>query len=195
VNTVPKGEVDSRLPYLVFAPAYLIGHGANALNRSGTLDLPGWLPLTLFGAGLVPALALALRAGMRSQQGAGESRKKAEMLLGTAWFTGFLALILAVTGLTSVAGREDLQDVLWPAGSVLVVGMITIAEGAARHNTLHYTLGSWLAVVGAASLFFDTPGVYGTLAVAAGGGYLVATVLERRRLASAQYAGRTMPVS
>ncbi|MFD4669870.1 ABC transporter permease [Lentzea sp. NPDC058450] len=180
--TLPPGEVDSRAAYLTFAAAYLVGHGTAALSKGPdpVFGLPAWLPLTLLAAGLIPALGLAVRAGMRAQRGASESRRQAEKLLGIAWCTGFAALAIAITGVS--LGDPDLQDVLWPAGSVLLVGLITIAEGVARAITLHYQLGSFLALAGAASLFFDVAGVYATIALAGGLGYLVAAVLERRRL-------------
>jgi hypothetical protein len=183
-GTVPPGEVDSRAAYVGFALAYVFGHGTAALSKGDNpvITLPTWVPLTLLVSGLVPALVLAVRAGVRAQRGASESRRLAEKLLGMAWCTAFVALFLAITGLATARAEPDLQDVLWPAGSVLVVGLITIAEGTVRRNTLHYTLGSWLTLAGATALFFDTPGVYATIALAGGGGYALAAVLERRRL-------------
>ena len=183
---VPSGEVDSRAAYLSFTLAYVIGHGAAALSKGAdpVLALPSWLPTTLFFAGLIPALVLGVRAGVRSQEGAGQTRRHAEKLLGIAWCTAFTALFLTITGLTRTFAQPGLQDVLWAAGSVLIVGLMNIAEGTARRNNLHYTLGSWLALVAAGSLFTDIVGIYTILAVAAGGGYGIATVLEHRRLAT-----------
>ncbi|MFD8285939.1 ABC transporter permease [Streptomyces solisilvae] len=185
VSAIPPGEVDSSAAYTSFTLAFVIGHGAAALSK-GTdpvLTLPVWLPLTLFFTGLVPGLVLNLRAVKRAQQGASESRRRAEKLLGAAWATGFTALFLAVTGLSTATGQPELQNVLWPAGSGLVVGLINIAEGAVRRNTLHYNLGSWLALISAASLFLNTAGVYAVLAIAGGAGYAVAATREPRRLA------------
>jgi hypothetical protein len=185
-GAVRAGEVDSRGAYTVFALAYVFGHGAAALSKGDdpVVALPAWVPLVVLAAGLVPALTLAVRAGLRAQQGASESRRLAEKLLGAAWCTGFTALFLAITGLAIARDEPTLQDVLWPAGSVLLVGLLTIAEALVRRNTLHYTLGSWLALVGGAALFFDTAGVYTMVALLGGGGYAVAAVLERRRLAA-----------
>jgi hypothetical protein len=186
VATAPSAEVDLRAAYTGFTLAYVIGHGTAALSKGDNpaVSLPAWLPLALLAAGIVPALTLAIRAGLRAQQTAPESRRLAEKLLGAAWCTGFTALFLAITGLATARDEPTLQDVLWPAGSVLLVGLLTIAEGVVRHNTLHYTLGSWLALVGGAALFFDTAGVYATVSILGGGGYAAAAVLERKRLAT-----------
>ncbi|MFS8101431.1 ABC transporter permease [Lentzea alba] len=177
-------EVDNGAAYLGFAFAYVFGHGAALLARSGAVALPGWLPIALLGGGLVVGTILAMSASLRAQRGASEARRRAEKLVGTAWVTGFVALALAITGLSTVFDKPELQTVLWPAGSTIVVGLIYIAEGAVRANALHYNLGTWLALVAAASLFVPAPGFFGVLAVLGGGAYLAAAFLERRRLAA-----------
>ncbi|GAA2683589.1 hypothetical protein LV78_002371 [Actinosynnema pretiosum] len=184
-TTIRPGEVDNRAAYAGFALAFVLGHGSAALARGDDplLRLPPWVPLTALALFLVPALVLSVRAGALAQRGAGPERKRTESLLGVAWCTGFTALALAITGLAT--GRPEVQDVLWPAGSVLIVGMINIAEGAVRRDTLHYALGTWLALLSSASLFLDVAGVHAVLAVAGGGGYAVATALARKRFAAA----------
>lgn len=180
-----SGEVDNRSAYVSFAAAYVLGHGAAVLSK-GTdpvLTLPSWLPLALLATGLVAGTVQSIMAANRALRGASESEQLAGKLLGASWATGFVALFLAITGLTVAFDKPELQEVLWPVGSTLVVGLLYLAEGAVRRNTLHYSLGSWLALVAAASLFLSTPGFYAMLAVAGGGGYAVAAILERRRLA------------
>jgi hypothetical protein len=181
---VPADEVDNRAAYLGFAFAYVLGHGAAALTRSGLVSLPAWLPIALLGTGLVAGTILAMTASLRAQRGATESRRRTEKLVGTAWVTGFAALALAITGLSRAFGEPELQTVLWPAGSTIVVGLIYLAEGAVRRNSLHYNLGTWLALVAAATLFVPGAGFFAVLAVLGGGAYLVAAFLESRRLAS-----------
>ncbi|MEU0883961.1 ABC transporter permease [Lentzea sp. NPDC005914] len=170
--------------YLGFAFAYVFGHGAALLSRSGALVMPSWLPIGLLGGGLVVGTILATRVSLHVQRTASPDRRRAEKLVGTAWVTGFVALGLAITGLSTVFEKPELQTVLWPAGSTIVVGLIYIAEGAVRRNALHYNLGTFLALVAAASLFVPAPGLFGVLAVLGGGAYLVAAMLERRRLAT-----------
>jgi hypothetical protein len=170
-------EIDNRVAYAGFGFAYVFGHGAAALSIG-----PSWLPMTLLGTGLAIGTIAATVAATRVQRGASAADVRTGKLLGTAWVTGFAALFLAITGLTTTLNMPELQSVLWPTGSALVVGLLYLGEGAARRNTLHYALGSWLALVATASLFFAAPGPFWILAVAGGGAYAVATVLETRRL-------------
>jgi hypothetical protein len=183
--TPSSGDVDSRATYVSFGLAYVLGHGAAALAKGANpmLALPSWLPLTLLGAGLAAGTAYSISAANRAQRGASKSEQFAGKLLGASWAIGLVALFLGVFGLTAAIDKPELQEVLLPAGSTLVVGLIYLAEGAVRRNTLHYGLGAWLALVAGVSLFFSAPGLFWVLAVAGGGGYAVATVLERRRLA------------
>ncbi|MFF7206382.1 ABC transporter permease [Streptomyces sp. NPDC008141] len=181
----PANEVDNRAAYVSFGLAYLLGHGAAAVSHGDDplLDLPGWLPTTLLGIGLVTGVTQATVAALRAQRGAPGPDVLSGKLLGAAWVAAFTALFLAITGLASAVDMPDLQTVLWPAGSGLVVGLLYLAEGAARRNLLHYGLGVWLALISSAALFLGTPGLYGVLALAVGGAYALAAVLERRRLA------------
>ncbi|MGW6931182.1 ABC transporter permease [Lentzea sp. NPDC054927] len=181
---VPADEVDNRVAYLGFAFAYVFGHGAALLSKSGLVVMPFWLPIALLATGLVAGTAFAMTSSLRAQRAATESRRRAEKLVGTAWVTGFVALALAVTGLSTVFDKPELQTVLWPAGSTIVVGLIYIAEGAIRGNALHYNLGTWLMLVAAATLFVPGAGFFGVLAVLGGAAYLLAAFLEPRRLAS-----------
>ncbi|HEV7975471.1 ABC transporter permease [Amycolatopsis sp.] len=178
------GEVDNRATYLSFGLAYVLGHGAAAVSKGADplLTLPGWLPMTLLGIGLAAGTGYATVAALRAQRGAGKPDLLCGRLLGLSWIGGFTALFLAITGLTSTADLPELSAMLWPAGSGLVVGLLYLGEGAVRRNVLHYSLGIWLALVSTISLGFGTPGLFWVLAVAGGGGYAVATVLEHRRL-------------
>lgn len=181
------GQIDNRATYISFGLAYLLGHGAAALSRGDDplVGLPEWLPTTLLGIGLAIGTVYATIAALRAQRGADQREVLSGRLLGLAWVVAFAALFLAITGLTATTDVPDLADMLWPAGSGLIVGLIYLAEGSARRNLLHYSLGTWLALTSSAALLLGTPGLYLVLTVAGGGAYVVATVLEHRRLAAA----------
>ncbi|MFE3826337.1 ABC transporter permease [Streptomyces sp. NPDC059092] len=181
------GDVDNRATYISFGLAYVLGHGSAALSKGDAplFDLPGWLPMTLLGAGLAVGTVQATVAALRAQRAATEPDDVLPgKLLGVAWVTSFAALFLAITGLTSTPGMPDVQSLLWPTGSGFVVGLLYLAEGAARRNLLHYSLGTWLALTSTAALLLGGPGLYWVLTLAGGGAYALAAVLERRRLAA-----------
>ncbi|MFJ2175421.1 ABC transporter permease [Streptomyces sp. NPDC087851] len=184
--TRPAGEVDNRATYISFGLAYVLGHGAAAVSQGDRplLDLPDWLPMTLLGTGLAAGTVIATVAAGRAQRAATDPDAiLSGKMLGAAWVVAFAALFLTITGLTNSLGAPDLPALLWPTGSGLVVGLLYLAEGAARRNLLHYGLGTWLALTSTTALLLGTPGLYWTLTLAGGGAYALAAVLERRRLA------------
>lgn len=178
-------QANQRGAYSWFAGAFVFGHGGFAVSQGDDplMELPLWVPLLLLAIGIVGGMTAAIRAGNEVQRGAGKDELLGEKLLGTAWVTGFVALALGITGLTNTIGMPELQTVLWPTASVFLVGLINIGEGAVRRNVTHYTLGSWLALIATAALFLPSPGPFWVLAIGGSGAYLVAAILEPRRLA------------
>lgn len=181
---------DNRPVYVAWGSAWAVGYGAMALDAGATpvLDLPslvapGLLALGLLGAAVVTGIATA-----RDQRGLTGPAKVAGTMVGTAWLIGFTALFLLITALGRVLGEDHLATVMWPAGSALVVGLLYLAGGAVARDAVQYALGTWLAVIGTAAAFLDTPGLYVVLALAGAGGYAVAAGLEPRRVAAARAA-------
>jgi hypothetical protein len=185
VRAATGGNVDSRGAYTGFALAYVLGHGAAAVSMGPDplIALPAWLPMTLLGAGLAAGTVFASVAATRAQRGAGPHDSLSGKLLGLSWISAFAALFLAITGLAAQMELPHLQSILWPTWSGFLVGVLYLGEGAARRNLLHYGLGTWLALTSTASLFLAVPNLFWVLAIAGGGGFAVAAVLEGRRLA------------
>jgi hypothetical protein len=177
-------DVDSRAAYTSFGLAYVLGHGASAvsLGPDPLIALPPWLPTTLLGIGLAAGTVFAALATNRAQRGAGRHDVLSGKLLGLSWISAFAALFLAITGLAAELDMPDLPTMLWPTWAGFLVGLLYLGEGAARRNVLHYVLGTWLALTSTAALFLGTPGLFWVLAVAGGGGFAVAALLETRRL-------------
>ena len=177
-------DIDSRAAYTSFGLAYVLGHGASAvsLGPDPLITLPPWLPTTLLGIGLAAGTVFATLAANRAQRGAGRHDMLSAKLLGLSWISAFAALFLAITGLAAELDMPDLPTMLWPTWAGFLVGLLYLGEGAARRNVLHYVLGTWLALISTAALFLGTPGLFWVLAVAGGGGFAVAALLETRRL-------------
>jgi len=178
------GGVDSRATYVSFALAYVLGHGASAvsLGPDPLIALPAWLPMTLLGAGLAAGTVFATLAATRAQRGASRHDALSGQLLGLSWISAFAALFLVITGLAAQLDMPELQMTLWPTLAGFLVGVLYLGEGAARRNVLHYALGTWLALTSTAALFLGMPSLFWVLAIAGGGGFVVAAVLESRRL-------------
>jgi hypothetical protein len=172
VRGATGSDVDSRAAYASFGIAYVLGHGAAAVS----------LGPDLLGAGLAAGTVFASVAATRAQRGAGPHDSLSGKLLGLSWVSAFIALFLAITGLAAQLEMPDLQTILWPTWSGFLVGLLYLGEGATRRNLLHYGLGTWLALISAAALFLGIPSLFWVLAIAGGGGFVVAAVLESRRL-------------
>jgi hypothetical protein len=186
--TAAAPVADNRPIYLAWGSAWAVGYGAMALDSGPTpvLDLPSLVAPALLGLGLLGAAVVTGIATGRNQRGVTGPAKVAGTMVGAAWLTGFTALFLLITGLGRVLGDDHLQTVMWPAGSALVVGLLYLAGGAGARDVVQYALGTWLAVIGTAAVFLDTPGLYVVLAVAGAVGYAVAAALEPRRVAAAR---------
>ena len=107
-RSVRAAEIDNRAAYAGFGLAYVLGHGAAAVSYGPDplLPLPGWLPTTLLVGGLVAGTAGAIVASTRAQRGAAPDDVTSGRLLGAAWATAFVALFLAITGLTTAAATS-----------------------------------------------------------------------------------------
>ncbi|WP_336029008.1 hypothetical protein [Geodermatophilus sp. FMUSA9-8] len=181
----PAPPNDNRPVYLAWGAAWLVGYGAMALDGSFVLDLPSIVPPVLLAVGLLAAAVVTGLTTARAQRGASPAAKAAGTMIGAAWVIAFTALFVMITALDRVLEHDHLQTVIWPAGSAFVVGLLYLAGGAVTGDRLQYALGSWLAIIGTAAVFLDTPGLYAVLAIAGTGGYGVAAALEPRRLTNA----------
>jgi hypothetical protein len=90
-----------------------------------------------------------------------------------------LLTALTITRVATVKARRGPDTVI---GNMLaaawLIGLIYLAGGIAHRDVLQYGLGAWLAVTSPAALFLHGANVFWALALAGGGAYLVAAVLE-----------------
>ncbi|NNH68403.1 ABC transporter permease [Nocardia uniformis] len=175
--------LDNRPSYLSFGVAWLLGYGAFAVSHGDDpgLPMPSAVPAVLLGGGLLTALIITGVVIARAQRGVRGREAVVGKLLAVSWLVGFGALTLLITALSTALNEEQVQTLLWPTGSGLIIGMIYLAGGAALHDVLQYTLGTWLAVMSSAALFLEGANMYWALALTGGGAYLVAAALESRR--------------
>ena len=169
--------MSNRPSYVTFGLALLIGYGAFALSsgEDPLLPMPSAVPTVLLLIGLLTALSITGVATAKARRGHGAMIGN---MLAAAWFVGFGALFLVITALSEALRDQQVHTLLWPSGSGLVIGLIYLAGGIADRDVVQYGLGAWLAVTSPAALFLQGTNMYSALAIAGGGAYLVAAIVE-----------------
>ena len=147
--------------------------------------MPGLVPTVLLTGGLIAAAAVTTIATIRDQRDVTGPAKTAGTLFGAAWATGFTALALLITALGQTLDNQLVHTLLWPTGSALVVGLLYLMGGTLQRDPLQYTLGTYLALLGAGAVFLDSPGHYWMLAIAGAPAYFGAAAIEGRRRTTA----------
>jgi hypothetical protein len=176
---------DPRLMYWPWGIAWLIGSGLFFL-RFGPggrvlVAMPDWVPLVTLAALIMIAGITTGVVGTRSgRQIAGPSSRQAAMY-GFAWSAGFTGLS-AVFARLSDAIPQELMGILWGGGIVALVGALYMAGAAIWGDRTMFVLGAWISVVNVAGVLIG-PGWHAlVVAVAGGGGLLVAGFVAWLRL-------------
>jgi hypothetical protein len=165
--------------------AWLLGCGLLFLRYGPggriLVDLPAWLPLLalmtlLMTAGIITGV-VAARSGRRI---AGPTSRQGTRY-GLAWSAGFTGLSI-VFARVSQALPDDLQGLLWGGGMVALVGALYMAGGAIWNDRTTFRLGAWISGVNIVGVLLG-PGWHALLvAVAGGGGLLIAGLVGWLRL-------------
>ena len=185
-NIVRDISPDPRLMYWPWGVAWFAGFTVFFLRYGPDgrvfVALPDWLPLLvlmtlIFAAGITTGVS-----GARvTRQVAGPSTRQG-LLYGLTWS-------LAFTGLTTVFARvsqelsEQQAGLLWAGGMVALTGALHMAGGALWNDRDLFLLGSWITVINIAGIVAGTGWHSLIVAVAGGGGMLVAGLIGwmRRR--------------
>lgn len=176
-------DVDGRLLFGVWGIAWLVGFGAMGLTANGVLDLHPAVAGGIFAALLVTGgVVTTVHTSIRSRGVRGISSTQGAMY-GWAWclgFTGIGTLGFAVVRATS---DQDLVAMVMTIASTTLVAALYMAGGAIWGDRVQFTLGAWIAVTTIASAVVGYPQMQLVMAVAGGGGMLVAGAIEavRRR--------------
>lgn len=86
-------------------------------------------------------------------------------MYGWSWALGFGALSAINMGLIRMGLTHDQIAMLWPASSLLIVGVLYLAGGALWRDRFQFGLGVWILFADAVSVFAGIPANYVVLAV------------------------------
>ncbi|MCO1595607.1 transporter [Micromonospora sp. RHAY321] len=174
-------QPDARLLYWPWGVAWLVGFGLFFLRFAPDgrvlVRLPEWLPLTVLFVLLVIAAAIQAVAGRRAYgQVSGDSAQRGRWY-GCSWALGSVSVY---AGLGRVVEHlpHDQAALLWSATAVGLTAALHMAGGAIWLNRDLFRLGVWISVINVAGTFAG-PGWHAlVIAVAGGGGILVAGAIS-----------------
>jgi len=176
----------------VWGGAWLIGFGVLCPAWPG--GLRPWLSRSaaaVFVAVLfAAAIVFSTGRGLWRQRGLTGPSHRTSVLYVYSWVAGLAGqravnLRLAHDGLPA-----HLRPLLWSGSSPLVIGLLLLAGGLLWDDRVQGGLGVWTLIIGAASVFAGVPGNFAVLAVAGGGGLLLASATCRRTRSQRDSLGR-----
>ncbi|MFI5894235.1 transporter [Actinoplanes sp. NPDC051513] len=176
---------DPRLMYWPWGFAWLVGFGLLFLRFGPDgkvfVDLPEWLPLTVLLVLLIAAgITTGFAGGRSARQTAGPTSRQGKMY-GFAWSIAFFSLSVLFTQFSGHL-PDDLLSLLWAGGMVALTGALHMAGGAIWNDRQLFFLGAWTSVINVIGIVAG-PGWHSLIvAVAGGGGMLLAGLLWRSRL-------------
>jgi hypothetical protein len=176
---------DPRLMLWPWGFAWLIGFGVTFLRYGPGgrvyVGLPDWLPLVVLGLLLLAAGITTGVVGARSsRQMAGPSSRQG-LMFGLTWSVAFFGMSVVFSQFNAIL--PDVQiSLLWAGGMVALTGALHMAGGAIFNDRVMFVLGVWTSVVNIVGIFAGTGWHSLIVAVAGGGGMIVAGQIGRRRL-------------
>ncbi|MGJ7439615.1 hypothetical protein [Aquipuribacter sp. MA13-6] len=175
-----RTDTDPRLVLGVWGTAQLVGFGAVAaswpVEGGAVLPVPVLAAVGVYAALVAAAVVVTVRHTAAAERGLDGPSRRVRRLHGLSWpvaFNAGAALVLAM----GLAGADaELLMLLWPALTGLLVGLLYLAAAAIWQDRLRLGIGLWMIVVAVVAPFAGAPGNYVVMAVAGGGGFLLAAL-------------------
>jgi hypothetical protein len=153
---------------------YLVGFGALWLTAGRHGAFASWgAALVLGGLGVLASAVAVARIARLGRGLAGPSRRSAVMF-SWCWPAALAGVFAFDLGLSRQGIPEATQSLLWPGSFLLVGAVLFLTAGVLFGDLAQFGLGLWSLAVAAGSTFAGRPGNFAVLALAGGGGLLVA---------------------
>lgn len=169
-------DPDPRVIFGIWGVAWLLGFMAMWLAASGSS--PVRLPMAATGLFFFGCIAGAVVLTMihigRRVAGVRGVSSVVGAMYGWSWFLGFATLAAVMAGAHRNGLPPHTAGLLWSVLSGLVVGVLYTAGGALWQDRTQFGLGVWILLSSAAGALAGFPSVYLVMALAGGGGFLVA---------------------
>jgi hypothetical protein len=144
------------------------------------VNLPDWLPLVLLFVLIMAAGAITGIYGARAGRWVTGPSTRQGALYGISWSIAFTS-VTAVLGRVSDVVPEPQISLLWAGVMVGLTGTMHMAGGAIYQDTALFVLGAYICLINVVGVVAG-PGWHSLIvAVAGGGGMLVAGALARAK--------------
>jgi len=174
--------VDSRLLFLVWGAAWLIGYGALWL---AVKDLDVYRPpsgaFIVFGLCISSAVVFTIVHSVRRAAGMRGPSVTAGAMYGWAWGLGFLLQAALIGAFVNAGASHELVALASNGLACLIVGLLYMAGGAMDQEPALFWLGVWILVVAAVASSVGLHLTFLVMALAGGGGFLVGAGIEHAR--------------
>ncbi|CAN5605184.1 hypothetical protein BH10ACT7_BH10ACT7_14790 [soil metagenome] len=169
---------------LTWGLAWFVGFLALWLvdGASPAFALPVPTAIAVFVAANAAGVAVSAVLGVRSNRGYRPSRQDSftGVVYGNTWSVGIIAILLLGWGLTTQGMPGTVAGHFYPAALVVFAGIMYITAGAIWQAVPCVVVGAVIVVIGALSTFMPAPWHFLFLAIAAGGSFLVLSVVALR---------------
>lgn len=169
-------DVRVELLYGAWGVAWLLGFAA--LWAAGSPASPVRPPVPVAGGVLtvlmLGAVVTTVTHTTRKVRGLSSPDSLRGALYGWSWFVSFAGLTAVLITLGRQGVDPAVLDVLWPAGSCLLVAALYMMGSAVWNDPHMFALGAWFAVCVVAGVIVGSPGMFAVMSLAGGGGFLAA---------------------
>lgn len=165
--------------------AWLTGYGVLYLTFDGVAS--PWWAFAIFVGLLAGAVVVTAVHSTRRASGVGGDSATVGAMYGWAWVIGFVAAGLIFAGVARAGTPPEVMVVITNGVSCLVVGLLYLAGGMLWREGRMFALGAWIVLIAGLASLAGPATIYLVMALAGGGGFLVAAVADatitRRRAA------------
>jgi hypothetical protein len=171
--------ISAPLVYLAWGLVWLLGYGAMWLSVRGQHPYSGPSGVSIAMVFVLAGFAVAAVLVIVSRAAAGidgQSVRYRRIILAT-WATGYLILIVGQAVIISSVSTRTYTFVAF-AGPLLLAGLTYILASALGRNRTAFVLGAWLVIAGASCAWQAPAAILATCALAGGGAFLLAAVIE-----------------
>lgn len=178
--------ISAPLVYTAWGLVCLLGYGAMWLSVRGQHPYSGPSGVSIAALFVLAGFAVAAVLVIISRAVAGvdgQSVRYRRIIMAT-WAIGYLILLSVQAAISSSASTRTYAFVAF-AGPLLLAGLVYIFASALGRNRTALVLGAWLVIVGVSCAWQAPAAILATCALAGGGAFLLAAVIEARSRAHA----------